>query len=243
MRKVLPWAVKKPPARITRPPLPVTEYLREVDIFKGLAQEELEALFRGVMVQECVPGTVFFTPEDPTERLFVLKIGQVELYRLTPSGKRLVTRRIGPGTVFGEMGLLGQSMHGCFAEALENSLVCTATRENILRLFQQRPEVGLRMLEPLGSRLKLLEERLEQAVFSPVKVRVANFLLANLDQVTGMVAGFTHAEIGDTIGTLRQTVTQALNEMQGAGLVEVGHKRIRVLDHQGIKQIAVEEQG
>ena len=219
----------------------MVEYLQKVDIFKDLAREEIEVLFNGVTMRECATGTVFFTPDDPSERLFVLKEGQVDLYRLTPGGKRLVTGRIRPGTIFGEMGLLGQSMHGCFAEAAEDSLVCVATREDVLRLFQQRPEVALRLLENVGNRLRLLEQRLEQAAFSPVKVRLANFLLANADTSTGMAAGYTHAEIGDTIGALRQTVTETLSEMQGRGLVEVGHKRIRVTDRKGLEDIAIDE--
>jgi CRP/FNR family transcriptional regulator len=113
----------------------VAEYLQRVDIFRDLSREEIEALFHGVMLRDCSTGTVFFTPEDSSERLFILKEGQVELYRLTVDGKRLVTRRIGPGTIFGEMGLLGQTLHGCFAEATENSLVCVATRDHILRVL------------------------------------------------------------------------------------------------------------
>lgn len=227
--------------RAMPPAVPAAQYLRKVDIFKDLSLEELETLFKGGLTREWVPGTLFFTPEDPTERLFVLKRGQIEMYRLTPSGKKLVTRRIGPGTVFGEMGLLGQSMQGTFAEALEDSLVCTATREDVLHLFRQHPEVGLRMLEAVGSRLKLLEERLEQATFSPVRVRLGAFLLSNTNASTGVLTGFTHAEIGETIGALRQTVTGTLNELRDMGLVELGYKRIRIINRQGIEQIALEE--
>jgi CRP-like cAMP-binding protein len=90
--------------------------------------------------------------------------------------------------------------------------------------------------------LKVLEERLEQAIFSPVKVRLANFVMANMDPATGVVAGYTHAEIGDTIGALRQTVTETLSEMQNRGLVEVGHKRIRVANRQGLEEIAQGEE-
>lgn len=221
--------------------LPVSEYLQRVYMFKDLSLQEIETLFAGVMLRECSPGTVFFAPEDSSERLFILKTGQVELYRLTVDGKRLVTRRIGPGTIFGEMGLLGQSLQGCFAEATEPSLVCVATRGDILRVLQARPEVMLRLLEALGNRLSLLEGRLEQAVFSPVKVRVANFLLANLDPATGVVAGYSHAEIGDTIGALRQTVTETLNGMASQSLLVVGRKQIHVTDRQQLEELALND--
>ncbi len=207
----------------------IPDYLQRVDMFRDLSREEISALFEGVMLRQCPAGTVLFTPDHPSEQLFVLKEGQVELYRLTPGGKRLLTRRIGPNTVFGEMGLLGQSLQGCFAEATEDSLVCVATREDIQRLLTRRPDVALRLLESIGTRLKLLEERLEQAMFSPVRTRLARFLLSSAGP-NGVVHGYTHAQIGDAIGALRQTVTEALGQMQSQGLVEVKHRWIKLKD-------------
>ena len=189
-------------------------------------------------MRECTRGTLLFTPDDAAERLFILKEGHVELYRLTPGGKRLVTRRLGPGSIFGEMGLFGQTMQGEFAEATEDALVCTATRDDLLGLLRENTDVTVRFMEMIGSRLRLLEERLEHAVFSPVSVRLASFLLANADPQDGQVAGFTHTEIGDTIGALRQTVTQTLGKWKEEGTIEVGQKLIQIKDWSSMKELA-----
>jgi CRP/FNR family transcriptional regulator len=241
MQRVFGWS-KRGPRRPGRAPVSLVEYLQRVDVLKDLTREEIEALFQGVLLRECRPGTVLFTPEDSSEQLFFLKEGQVSIYRLSSSGKRLLTRRVGPGAVFGEMGLLGQSLQGCFAEASESSLVCVASRRDVLRVLRQRPDVSLRMLEASGRRLQLLEERLEQAYFSPVKVRLASFLLANSEPSRGVVEGYTHEEMGDIIGALRQTVTETLSEMQAKGLVEVGHKQVRIKDRARLEQLAVAEE-
>ena len=92
---------KRPQAWDKKSPCAIAEYLQQVDVFKDLTREEIEALFEGVMVRECTRGTVFFTPEDPSQRLFILKEGHADIYQLTLEGKRLVTRRIEPGTIFG----------------------------------------------------------------------------------------------------------------------------------------------
>lgn len=240
MRRLLLW---KPRGGVSdAKEISVSEHIQRVDLFSGLSEDEIRALFEGVMLRKCAPGTVFFTPDDTSERLFILKEGEVELYRLTPNGKRLVTRRIGPGTIFGEMGLLGQSLQGGFAEAACQTLVCVATRDDVQRILQHRPDVTLKLLEAIGNRVRTLEERLEQAVFSPVKVRLANFLLSNIDS-SGVVSGYTHAEVGDTIGALRQTVTEALGEMQSNGLVQVANKRISVKDLTGLEELVQKDQG
>ena len=240
--RMFPWSRKRESTGASSPTLPIADYLRKVDIFQDLSREEIEDLFKGTVLKECVTGTVFFTPEDSSERVFILKLGRVEVYRLTANGKRLVTRRIGPGTIFGEMGLLGQTLQGCFAEATESSLVCMATKDDILQLLRERPDIAIRLLDSIGSRLKSLEDRLEDAIFSPVKVRLARFLLSSLDSASNAVSGYTQAEIGDTIGALRQTVAETLSELEGQGLVEVGRKQIRVINRPALEEIAKGEE-
>ncbi|MDP2728812.1 MAG: helix-turn-helix domain-containing protein, partial [Dehalococcoidia bacterium] len=54
---------------------------------------------------------------------------------------------------------------------------------------------------------------------------------------------YTHEEIGDTIGALRQTVTETLSSMRDQGLVQVERKQIRVIDRAKLAQIACWESG
>jgi CRP-like cAMP-binding protein len=198
----------------------------------------LSTLFEDVELQTCPAGTILFTPEDPCEVLYILREGRVELYRITASGKRLVTGQIMPGSVFGVMGLLGQSIEGDFAETTEDSSICTLTRDDVLRVLKRRPDIALRMLEIVGNRLRLLEERFVEAVYSPVEVRLAHFLLTYADSASGDLANITHEEIGDTIGAVRQTVTETLGLMRKRGLIRTGPRHIQIIDRHGLKAIA-----
>lgn len=219
----------------------IAELLQRVDVFKGLSREEIGTLFKVMQPRDYPPGNLLFSPDDSSERLFVLKQGRVDIYRLTPSGKRLMVRRLAAGTIFGEMGLLGQSLQGYFAEAVERSLVCIATREHLVEVLKQHPDIALRILEVVGNRLRQTEDRLEQAFFAPVQQRLASFLLANMDPASGVVAGYTHEEIGDTIGALRPTVTEALRSFRDRELVAVRRKQIRVTNVEKLREIALDE--
>ena len=149
--------------------------LYDADIFKGIEPAELGIIFDDMEMQTYPAGTILFMPEDSSERLYILRECQVDLYLLTSGGKRLVTRRILPGSVFGMMGLLGHTMQGDFAETTEDSTVCMITREDVLALLRRQPDVVLHILEILGNRLHLLEERLMEAAYSPVIMRLAHF--------------------------------------------------------------------
>jgi CRP-like cAMP-binding protein len=137
------------------------------------------------------------------------------------------------------MGLLGQGMQGNFAETAEDSLVRVTTTEQVKRLLKSDPDFALRILQLVGNRLNELEERFVQIAYSPASARMAHLLLANMDPATGAVEGLTHAEIGDTIGALRQTVTEILASFKRRGLVTTGCRRICILDRPGLKSLTM----
>lgn len=222
--------------------LPVTEYLRALEMFRDLPSVDMEHFAHTLAMRECSAGTVFFSPEDTSERLFILKSGQVDLYRLSREGKRVVLARLTPTVIFGELGLLGQTMHGSYAESVVPSLVCVATRAEVMRLLRDHPDVALRLLEAVGKRLKAVEERLASLALSPVQARLATLLLSQMASATHEVSGFTHAELGDMIGALRQTVTETLASMQREGLVDIGHKKVRILDEARMRRLAEMEE-
>jgi CRP/FNR family transcriptional regulator, cyclic AMP receptor protein len=218
----------------------VMSLLYEMDLFKGLEPIELAIFFDEVELKSYPAGCIVFSPEDAScERLYILKEGQVERYRLTVSGKRLVTRRILPGSVFGVMGLLGRTMQGNFAEATEDSSIYEVTREHVLALLKRQPDLTLRILEIVGNRLRLLEERLVEAVYSPVNVRLAHFLLTNVDSDSGVLANVTHDEIGNTIGAVRQTVTENLSLFRKQRLIITKPKKIQIIDRHGLEKIII----
>lgn len=204
-------------------------------ILERMTPQEIAPVLELGRLREYPLGAFFFTPEEPTEHLFALEVGRVDVYRITLSGKRLLLRHLFPQTVFG---VLGQSLQGCFAQAAERCVVRIVTRERLLELFSERPDIAIRILELVSYRLRQTEQLLEQAFFSGVKARLAGFLLANMDPSTGIVAGFTHEEIGESIVALRQTVTEMLQFMYIQGVLEVQRRQIRVIKRDKLNEIA-----
>ena len=95
----------------------------------------------------------------------------------------------------------------------------------------------LRILENVVSRLYLLEERLVEAVYNPVIVRLAYFLLTNTDMESGVLTDITHEEIGNRIGAVRQTVTENLGLLRKRGFIQTLPGQIRVIDRQNLEKI------
>lgn len=214
-------------------------YLQMVDIFQDLTADEIEEIDRAITMSSCRKGRIFYMPEDTSEVLFLLKEGRVQLYRISPDGKKLVIDNIGPGAIFGEMALIGQGMHNTFAEATEECVLLVMSREDVEHMLVTKPKVALRIFEELGSRLKETESRLEEIAFKGIPARLASYLLQLADeQGDDTITGLTHQDLGEQIGTYRETTTQTLNIFKADGLIDIGRKRITILDRQGLERVA-----
>ena len=215
-------------------------YLKTVDIFMDLTDDELAALDGSITTIPCASGKIFYAPEDTGEALFILKEGKVQLYRISPDGRKLITNTLGPGTIFGEMTLIGQGMYDSFAEAVEECSVCKMDRSDLERLLLDKPVVALRILEVLGRRLLEIEMRLEDIAFKTVAGRMASLLLRLMKEQGATIQGLTHQNLADDIGTHRETATQTLTKFRTQGLLETGRKRIEIRDPEGLQLIANE---
>jgi len=210
-----------------------------VDIFQDLSEDEIQEIDRATTVSTCRRGKIFYMPEDTSEVLFFLREGRVQLYRISPDGKKLVIATVGPGAIFGEMALIGQGMHNTFAEATEDCVLLVMSREDVERLLVTKPQVALRVFEALGTRLKETEARLEGIAFKGIPARLASILLRLADeQDSDTIVGMTHQDLGEQVGTYRETTTQTLNSFKADGLIDIGRKRITILDREGLERVA-----
>ncbi|MBA3275726.1 MAG: cyclic nucleotide-binding domain-containing protein, partial [Chloroflexia bacterium] len=85
-------------------------FLRENRIFAGLSDAERWWLANSTTIVTYDSGRFFYTPKDKDEVIFILKRGRVNLFRIAPDGRKLVTAQLQHGTVFGEMAMFGQGM-------------------------------------------------------------------------------------------------------------------------------------
>lgn len=214
-------------------------YLSELAVFQDLSPREMQELNRITTMSTVQRGRVFYRPEEPGEVMFILKEGRVQLYRISPEGKKLVITTLGPHTLFGEMALLGTKMHNTFAEAIDDCLICVMSRTDLERLILNKPQVALRILEITGKRLRDAEERLENMAFKGIPARLASLLLRlSAEQESADISGLTHQDLAESVGTYRETATQVLNDLKAQGLIEIGRKRISIVDVDGLTEVA-----
>jgi CRP/FNR family cyclic AMP-dependent transcriptional regulator len=210
--------------------------MAEVDIFADLSASEMEAMAAAAPMKTYSAGELLYSPHQPVETLFILKKGRVRIFRVSPDGRALTTALITPGTIFGDMVLLGQRMHDNFAEAVDDVVVCVMARADVHRFLLSDPRIAMRISEILGRRVAELERRLADSVFKSVSQRVATTLCLLAGEQPqrplgrGVQLRLTHEQIAALTGTSRETTTKVLGEYADRGLLKLGRGKVTILD-------------
>jgi len=220
------------------------QVLSRVDILGPLSEEELRELLRQTPDTHLQAGATFYTPEDASEQLFILKKGRVRIFK-TVDGRELTLTEIEPGTVFGEMSLTAQRLQGAYAEAIESSILISMSRSDLERIIEEKPQVWIRLVNLLSERLRSYESRLEDLTLKDVPARLANIILL-LCEGEGVMTHqgikiphhYTHERLGTMIGANREAVTRAFTKLQDEGAIELRRRLIHVKNIEALRRAA-----
>jgi CRP-like cAMP-binding protein len=201
-----------------------------------MTPEELREVERVTTTRAFRRGAIIYTPGETGEALFLLREGAVQIYRMSPEGRKLVIAHLFPHSFFGEMTCIGQGMYDTFAEVTEDSTIVTMNCAILNRLLVSKPEIARRILEAFGRRVLEAERQLEDTVFKGIPARVAALLLREAEGDS--VDGLTHQDIAERLGVYRETATNALNELKVAQVISIGRKHISILDRERLARIA-----
>jgi CRP-like cAMP-binding protein len=218
-------------------------YLRNIDLFSDLSDHELAELSNQIGTLNCEPGRLLYAPGEPGEALFLLGKGHVQLYRLSPNGRKLVVARLQAGAFFGGITLLGQEVgqktHQSYAQAVDECALWRLSHADTQRLLRDKPEIGLRLAAGLARRLRTLEGHLEAMAFQDMPARLARLLLQlAAEQGDSVVQGYTHQDLADVLGAYRETISDTLNKFRADGLVRTGRKQIVLEDWARLEKVA-----
>ncbi|RMF48263.1 MAG: Crp/Fnr family transcriptional regulator [Deltaproteobacteria bacterium] len=210
-------------------------YLKRADLFRGLPEQSLRLLADAGRMFNCHRQHRFYLADDPSDTVYLVKEGQVRLLRTNVDGRDIILDILGPGEVFGELSLTGETHRSHAAEAVVDSLVCTFPRSLFEQVLNRTPELAFRVVKLVGFRLRRLERRLEDLAFRPLGERL-RLALVELGERHGLRDDrghvhlrLTQKDLATLIGASREAVAEELGRLKRAGLLETGYRTLVLL--------------
>ncbi len=118
-------------------------YLENFSLLQVLSKEEIKKLDKlANMINKSIHQVLYF-PTDEADTLYILK------------GKEIILAILGPGEIFGELAITGQSeKREEIAEITEDAVLCMVNISDIKEMMSQNPKFNMALLKLIGLRLK-----------------------------------------------------------------------------------------
>lgn len=197
-------------------------YLQQVDLFKGISDEEIMKIARNIVEKKCSKKEILYTPFDINNKILLLKKGEVTLYYLH-HGKKLIMDVLKPGSIFGNISF-EEKNHTHFAEVTEDAYLCMFEVGEFLKILQAKPEVMMRLFKEVSTRLTDYESRLKGGLFDAKEKIIHHLELLKskkgfFSRLSSKKSRITHEKLAQLTGLSRETVTRGITALRKEGKI------------------------
>jgi len=197
-----------------------------------LSKPLLAALAQRGTLRSYPAKTLLLHEADTSHYLFVVISGGLKAFGTSRLGRDVIYRTLGPGDVFGELGLDGGAS-STSVMTLERSSCSLLQNTQVPELMAEFPDFGQFLFGRLVSQVRAGNANVKQLALDTAYVRLAH-LLESLEHtlVDGqrmLCKRLTQQAIGERIGCSREMVSRLLQRMRKAGLIAIDGQRIVLL--------------
>ena len=166
------------------------EELAGVELFELLDADELNELAAVIDEKNLKEGETVFQAGDFGESLYIVKSGDVELFIKDTTGQKIVLKVACRDDIFGEISMLDNRPRSATAIALSNTELFALDRDDLLLLFQKKPDAGLNMLAAMSGMLREADNLLRTRVSRNVNDEMEE-KLSTLQRIADWIAWFS----------------------------------------------------
>ncbi len=204
-------------------------------LLEGVPGEEVRRFLSVARRRTFRKGEVVFHRGDPADSLHLISKSRFKVQVMTPLGDEATIAIRGRGDSFGEMAIVGAgAKRSATVEALEEAETFCVVEGEFRRLRREHPGVDQLLIDFLANEVRMLNERLLEALYVPADKRVLR-RLAELAALYGsgdaeVVIPLTQEALAGLAGTSRATVNQVLRALEEKGTVELRRGKTIVTD-------------
>ena len=204
-------------------------------LLEGVPPDQVRELLQIARRRRFARNEVVFHRDDPGYSLHLIQRGRFVIRVMTPLGDTATIAVRGPGESFGEMALVAEeARRSATVAALEDAETIAVYRDDFAYIRKRYPEIDAVLFRFLTNEVRVLADRLLEALYVPVEKRVRRRLLElcrlYADGGDTPVIVLTQETLAELAGASRPTVNQVLRDEEKRGTIELSRGRIRVLD-------------
>lgn len=234
-----------PTSRPARAPVDNLAVLRSHPVFGALELVQVKRLGAYARTRHVTSGTTIFAKGDPGTALFAVSSGTVKIMVPSTDGREAMFNLLHVGEIFGEIALLDGQPRTADAVAMTDCELMAIERRDFLDFMHSEPNVAIKLIELLCTRLRIAGEHFEEVVFLNLPARIARILL-RLSEDQGASANrskltITQREISQMLGSTRESVNKQLRIWAKRKLIALERGHIVLIAPEALADIAADD--
>jgi len=195
-------------------------------LFEGLDENAQREILSAAVPKNLPTRQTLAIEGDPATTFYVVVVGHLKLSKVTPDGREVIARFIGPGDPYAGIVLLGHPSYPVSATAVEPVRVLGWTKASLTALANRYPQLRTNILQEITRHMTDALERVGELSTERVSQRLARTLLRLAehdghvrDEAIEIAHPITRQELADLSGTTLFTVSRLLSRWEDRGLV------------------------
>jgi CRP-like cAMP-binding protein len=229
---------------------PVHPIIPQTNLFKGLADDQLEKI-QSIAIERSYPkGEPIFWEGDAGIGFFIVAQGMIKIFKLSAEGKEQILHIYGPGQPFGEVPVFAGQHFPANAQAMEKCTLLFFPRQAFMDLIAQHPSLAMNMLAILSMRLRQFTVQIENLSLKEVPGRLASYLVylaeEQIDPKTSkpshpqqVTLPISKGQLASLLGTIPETLSRIFSKMSTQGIIAVQGASIVITQPEALEELAV----
>jgi CRP-like cAMP-binding protein len=215
--------------------------LKAIPYFEDLDARALERIRVSVFDLRLVKGQVLFTEGEPAQAMYMVRSGQVKIFKVSPDGREQVLRIAAAGDCFNEVPIFDEGPNPANAQAVEPAALWGIRRTDMRRLVEEHPAIAIGFLKAFAGKLRYFTRKVEDLSFRSVTSRVAKLLLEIVeDDGKGglrLKQRFTQQEMAAVVGTAREMIGRAFRTLEKEGAIKLERHRVVIVSRAALARL------
>lgn len=216
------------------------ENLVECTFFRGLSENELEDLFKGIKYQRkrYEKEQVIAYADDEVKSLKILIEGTVRTEMMDYSGKTIKIEDLESPELLAPAFLFGKAnRYPVTIIANTDVYLFSILKTDFIQLIQSNEKLLENFLNNISNRAQFLSSKIRFLSFQSIKGKIAQYLLQLSRKLNSadVILPKSQNELAEVFGVARPSLGRTIRELDKEGVIKAEGKKITILEKEKLK--------
>jgi CRP-like cAMP-binding protein len=216
------------------------EALNLSHLFSGLSDSQMQQVSQHAHISELEEGESLFFQGDDVISFYLVVVGRIKLFRVSPGGKEKVVEIIEPGQTFAEaLMFMDRPHYPVNATALAPSRVIAINCNNFKSMLKDSVDTCFILMGKMSFRLRGLIQEIDTLSLNTGTVRIVSYLLQNApEDQDDFELKIAKSVIASRLSVKPETFSRILKNLHESKILTINGRKVTIHDRDALISIS-----